>query len=363
MRGPLLVLSLLVGGCSTAAEPAAAPATAAVEWWTCPMHPEVHSDVDGTCPSCGMKLAPMRSGGAEPAADEAGDHVVHIPTERQQLIGVRVSEVREVPLHKTLLAAGTLASDETRIVEVPSPVTGEVVEVLGNSIGQSVRRGQPLVVIQGEDGARTTIKATATGQISWRVTAVGTKIPADRNVCTIYDHAGIWVWVEVYESDSAAVKVGQPATMVVPAHPGRQFEGRVTQVSPVLSPTTHTMRVRVDFANADFALKPGMSAALQIRADLGPHLAIPESAALRTGAENVVFVAAGEGRFEVRDIGLGALVGDQYVVLDGLVAGERIVTSANFLVDSESKLQGVRAAWSAAATVPPAPDPDGAPDP
>ena len=150
---------------------------------------------------------------------------------------------------------------------------------------------------------------------------------------------------EIYEADIAWVKLGQPASMTVPAWPGRTFEGKVTQIAPILQPDTHTMRVRVDFWNTDFLLKPGMSAVLQVHADVGTKLAIPESAVLRTGTEDVVFVAVGDGAFNVRDVTLGILVGEWYEVVEGLAVGDRIVTSANFLVDSESRLQGIRASW------------------
>jgi multidrug efflux pump subunit AcrA (membrane-fusion protein) len=336
----------LLAGCPAPDDPPvevhAAPATE----WTCPMHPEVRQHEPGVCPSCGMKLVERTPEPPAPAAP-VGDRAFSISTERQQLVGVKLSTVEERPLQKALVAAGTLASDETRIVETPSPVSGVVEEVLGNQIGQEVRRGEPLLVVTTDDGTKATVRATATGHISWRVQSVGAKIPPNYNVCTIYDHAGIWVWVQIFESDIPWVKLGQPATMTVPAYPGRTFQGRVTQIAPLLDPETHTMRVRVDSANSDFALKPGMSAAITIHADVGPRLAIPEAAVLRTGAEDVVFVSAGDGRFLVRDVELGLLVGDQYEVVRGLAPGDRIVTSANFLVDSESKLQGVRDAWGA----------------
>jgi len=337
---------LLIGGCVPAGSSTEVdPPAIAGSYWTCPMHPEVRESGPGLCPSCGMGLVEQRAPDGSSDEIRPADRTVRISTERQQLIGVKLSDVALEPLVKDLVAAGTLASDETRQVEVPSPVVGVVDQVLGNGIGQEVHRNEPLIVVATDDGQKVTVKATATGHIGWRVTTVGAKIPINYNVCTIYDHAGIWVWVEIFEGDIAWVKLGQTASMTVPAYPGRTFQGRVTQIAPLLNPQTHTMRVRVDFPNTDFALKPGMSAALEIHADVGPKLAIPESAVIRTGAENVVFVAAGEGRFEVRNVELGLLIGDWYEVVGGLAAGDRIVTSANFLVDSESKLQGVRAAW------------------
>ncbi|MEQ1569113.1 MAG: efflux RND transporter periplasmic adaptor subunit [Myxococcota bacterium] len=308
------------------------------------MHPEVRDDHGGDCPSCGMALVPVTTG-PPAASDTPAVPIVHVSTERQQLIGVRLTEVREVPLMKALVSAGTLASDETRVVETPSPVGGVVEQVLGNPTGQEVRRGQALLVLRTDAAEEVTVRAPATGHISWRISNVGAKIQPNYNVCTIYDHAGIWVWLEIYESELQWVRVGQSASMTVPAWPGRTFHGTVTQVAPLLSAATHTMRVRVDFPNRDFTLKPGMSAVVEIHADAGTKLAVPESAVIRTGRENIVFVAAGEGAFAVRDVQLGVLVGDQYEVVGGLTAGERIVTSGNFLIDSESQLQGVRAAW------------------
>lgn len=349
--GALLLLFVgVTAGCGGRDQGDAVAATVAAEpgAYTCPMHPDVHQATPGLCPSCGMKLVAASPAAPEPAMGAAADGVlgtVQISTARQQLIGVKVAEVVEAPMDKVLVAAGTLASDENRLVETPSPVAGVVEQVLGNPIGQQVRRGEGLLVLRGEDGALTTVRATGTGHISWRVSAVGAKVPVGYNVCSIYDHAGIWVWVEIYESDIQWVSLGQAVSMTVPSWPGRRFDGKVTQVAPLLDPLKHTMRVRVDFANRDFSLKPGMSAVLQIHADAGARLSVPESAVMRTGLANVVFVAVGDGAFEVRDVSLGLLIDDRYEVTSGLTAGERIVVSGNFLVDSESRLQGVRTAW------------------
>ena len=205
-----------------------------------------------------------------------------------------------------------------------------------------------------EELRNATIRSPLHGMVLTRDVEIGSPVSSILNmgsaaslVMTVGDIERVFVRGKVDEADVGRVKLGQPARISVETFKDRTFEGKVTQISPLLQPDTHTMRVRVDFWNTDFLLKPGMSAVLKIHADVGTKLAIPESAVLRTGTEDVVFVAAGEGAFDVRDVRLGIRVGGWYEVLEGLSAGDAIVTSANFLVDSESRLQGVRAAWEA----------------
>jgi membrane fusion protein, copper/silver efflux system len=323
-------------------EAAATPAAEEEEYWTCSMCPYVRQKEPGKCPSCGMKL--IKKGGHTHAKEHKKGELT-LSAERQQLIGVRTVEVEERELVKKLVAAGSIAPDETKIVELLANVSGTVEQVLGNPVGQQVRRGEPLFSVVTPEGTKALIRANATGHISWRVGFASTQVSPKLKVATIYDHAMMWVWVEVYETDIAMVRLNQSAVMSVPAYPGRTFKGKVAQIAPLLQSDTHTMKVRLDFANPEYLLKPGMSAVVEVEASLGTKLAIPEAAVIRTGTENVAFVSKGEGRFEVRDVELGAQVSGWYEVLGGLEAGEEIVAAANFLVDAESKLQGIRSSW------------------
>jgi len=151
----------------------------------------------------------------------------------------------------------------------------------------------------------------------------------------------VWVYAQVYEQDLSAVQLGQEATMTLSYLPDRKFRGRVTYVYPTVDEKTRTARVRMEFHNPGYFLKPGMFATVELVADIAPSaLLVPDSAVLRSGQKNTVFVALPGGKFEARTVALG-LSGenDQDQVLSGLSEGERIVTSGQFMLDSESQLR------------------------
>jgi len=155
----------------------------------------------------------------------------------------------------------------------------------------------------------------------------------------VWHRSSLWVLADVYESELQRVKVGAPATLVLKAFPGQEHRGRVTFVDPVLDPKTRTVKVRLAFANPGGALKPEMFGEVVLGTPPRKALRIPADAVIDSGTRNVVFVAMGDGKFQPRVVRLGATDGDQVEVLDGLGEGERIVTRANFLVDSESRLK------------------------
>jgi Cu(I)/Ag(I) efflux system membrane fusion protein len=139
--------------------------------------------------------------------------------------------------------------------------------------------------------------------------------------------------------------MGQRATMTVESFPGRRFAGRVAYVEPHVMEQTRTLRVRLEFANPDLTLKPGMYADVTLAVPGATVVAVPESAVLRTGEQDIVFVDHGQGRMELRRIQLGRRAGDYYEVLRGLTVGEDVVVAGNFLIDAESKVQGAVANW------------------
>jgi RND family efflux transporter MFP subunit len=155
----------------------------------------------------------------------------------------------------------------------------------------------------------------------------------------IADLSTIWVNAEIYEYEVPYVRVGQTATMHLSYHPGKPFSGKVTYVYPTVDPTTRTAKVRLEFPNADLELKPDMYAEVELQVDYGTHVVVPQEAVLDSGTEQVVFVAHPGGYFEPRKIQMGPQVTDRIVVLAGLRPGETIVTSGNFLIDSESRLK------------------------
>ena len=328
-----------------------------------------------------------------------------VDTGRQQLIGVRTAAVAYETTDRTVRTIGTVAIDETRVSEVHPRIAGWIEETFVDFQYQHVERGDPLftlyspelvatqeeyllglrgletlgtssfpsVRLGAEDLVRAarrrlelwditsdqigqleatrepvramTIHSPVTGHVMIRNAFAGQRVGPETMLYQIADHSVVWVKADVYENDIARVELGQTAVIRVPALPGRELTGRLTFVDPHVDSRTRTLSVRLEFANPDLALKPGMYADVEIRMPIGRRLMVPESAVLPTGVRNVVFVDHGEGRMEVRTVELGTRVGDRYEVLAGLEEGERIVTSGNFLIDAESRLQAAEPVW------------------
>ena len=167
---------------------------------------------------------------------------------------------------------------------------------------------------------------------------------------TVADLSTVWVLAQVFQSDAGKIKPGDLAEVTVDAYPGRVFHGRVDYILPQLDTNTRTLPVRLVFPNPGLKLRPGMYVNVTSKLSMGRHLVVPASAAFHSGTRNLVFVYRGEGSIEPREVELGSQVGNELVVMRGVRAGEQIVTSANFLIDSEAQLQA-----AAGAFVPPPP--------
>jgi multidrug efflux pump subunit AcrA (membrane-fusion protein) len=165
------------------------------------------------------------------------------------------------------------------------------------------------------------------------------------NLYTIADHSDVWVEVDIYENEIPLVKPGDHAVMTLQSFPGEEFHGKVAFMPPHLDTKTRTVKARLEFPNPGMRLLPEMYADVSIDIPLGEKLAIPESAVLRTGKQDVVFVDRGGGNMEIKRVELGQKSDGYYEVIKGLSEGERVVTRANFLIDSESKIQAAVASW------------------
>jgi RND family efflux transporter MFP subunit len=382
-------------------------------YWVDPMHPAYKSDKPGTAPDCGMDLVPVYEGdsGSEPAAQPvAGYSAVTLSAERQQAIGVQLGRAEERELTKTIRTVGRVTFDETLLYQIHPKFEGYVEELYVDYTGKPVRKGQPLLSIYSPDllatqqeyllavRARRQVAASSDPQfrrgagelydsarqrlLLWDIRpadierlektgkpqkALTLYSPADGFVMsknavqggrvmpsdTLFEIAGlsrVWVLADVYESEAPFVRVGQTARMRLSYLPDRSWTGRVTFIAPVLDEKTRTVKVRLEFDNPDEALKPGMFADVSLEQPLGRVLTVPDSAVLTTGTRCIVFVAKGNGRFEPREVKVGAKVDSLYQVREGIEAGEEVVTQANFLVDSESRLK------AALAGIAPAPD-------
>ena len=324
---------------------------------------------------------------------------------RQQLIGVRTSLVSYERFDRTIRTIGTVALDETRISEVHAKIGGWIEETFVDFQFQHVEEGDPLFTLYSPELVATqeeyllalrglealgassfqfaafgaedlvaaarrrlelwditpeqiehleearqpvrtmTIYSPATGHVMSRDAFPGKRITPDTMLYNIADHSVVWVKADVYENEIAWVREGQRAVMRVQAFPGREFSGRVTFIDPHVNEQTRTLAVRLEFPNPNLDLKPGMYADVELRVPMGRMLMVPESAVLPTGVRNVVFVDRGNGRMEIRNVQLGTRINDHYEVIRGLAEGERIVTSGNFLIDAESKLQSAEPVW------------------
>lgn len=374
------------------------PGERKVLYWYDPMHPQYKSDKPGIAPDCGMKLVPKYADEAEPMSEMPAG-TVQISPAKQQLIGVRTGTVTAEDLAQTIRAVGLVETDETRVARVHTRVSGWVRRVFVDYTWQHVEKGAPLFTLyspelvsaqqeyliarraqsylgsssyaeaaQGSEALlraarqrlklwdvtdeqlaeleqrgvaqeELTIYAPAGGHVAERKVFLNQYITPDSELYTIADHSRVWVQVQLYEYESAGVRVDMPVAMTVEAYPGRVFPGRVVFVPPHLESATRTLPVRLEFENPELALKPGMFATAEIRVALGRQMVVPRDAVLDTGTRQLVFLAREGGYFEPREILVGARLGDRVVVLKGLTPGDAIVTSGVFLLDSESRLK------------------------
>jgi membrane fusion protein, copper/silver efflux system len=368
----------------------------------CPMHPQIQSDRPGTCPICNMNLE-KKAVEKTPVTEALPRGTVRINPEMQQRIGVEYGEVTEQPLSKTILTVGRLAYDETKIARIQTKIDGWIENAFVDFTGMLVKKGQPLISLYSPElfsaqqelliakqamealtgseflevkaNAESLYRSTRERLKLWNITEgeirqieirgapiraltiyspidgfvlnrnayPGQRIAPDTELYTIADLSTIWVLADVFEYEMARVQLGQTATMTLSYFPGETFTGVISYIYPSLDNASRTLKVRLQFANPKFKLKPEMWANVSMKIDYGPQLSIPGSAVLDSGTEQIVFVARGDGYFEPRRTQLGAQVDGRYIVLSGLKRGEKIVTSGNFLIDSESQLKSALA--------------------
>jgi RND family efflux transporter MFP subunit len=347
----------------------------------------------------GAAMPGTAMGGAAAAAPPVALAPVQLSPQRLQRIDVKLGRVRREAVEDTMRAVGTVAVDERRVSYVQLRFSGWIQHVFANSTYQYVRRGEPLFTIYSPELATTereyllarrnrqllaasTVPGVAAGAASleqsalarlgqWQVPArelarlrssgrASSQLEVDAptsgyvinynalpqmyavpqtRLYTLADLSRIWVLADLYQNQIAGVRRGDRATVTVDTFPGAAVQGRVDFVYPNVDPATRTVQVRLAFANPGVRLKPGMYVNVALRRELGRRLTIPSGGVLQTGTRAIAFVDRGGGYLEPRTVRLGPQAGGRTVVLSGLKAGERVVTSANFLIDSESQLQ------------------------
>lgn len=362
-----------------------------------PMHPGYKSDKPGVAPDCGMTLVPVYEDDSAHETGQTGH--LEISPEKQQLIGVEFGQAELTQATSSFHANGKVAQDETRVVRVHSKIEGWIEQVSVDFTGARVEKGQPLLTIYSPEmlaseqeyllalHARDVLKASplkeaaensdslirasrtrlelwdfgrdqieeiektgkpvraitlfapATGYVMSRNAFPGQKVTPDTELYAIADLSRVWVMADVFEADAANVRMGQGAVVTLPYEGGRRFGSRVSYILPQVDPASRTLKVRLEASNADLRLKPDMFVDVEFQVVSGRKLTVPAEAVLDAGLRKTVFVDHGDGHLEPRPVETGDRFGDRVEIVSGLKPGERIVTSGNFLIDSESQLR------------------------
>ncbi len=390
------------------------------ELYQCPMHPEYVSSTPGTCGICGMKLVPVHR---QQPTDTTAPSTIRIDPRVVQTLGVRTEIVTRRWLDKSIRALGYLSVDESRIATISLKVRGWVEKLFVRTTGDIVPRGAPLLelyspevvsaqaeylqmlsyverlrqqtadsstlyaALQGLQAAKRRLqlwdlpeellirleqtrqpqrtvlfRSPFQGVVVERLVTDGMEVRPEMPLMRLADLSSVWVVAEFFPADLPWIRPGQRVAVEIPALPGQRLSGELFFLEPVAQPQVTTVRGRIRLPNPAGVLRPGMYAIVQLRArSATPVLAVPQQAVIRSGTRDIVIRALGNGFFQPVEVHLGAAYDGYYEVLHGLQPGDTIVTSAQFLIDSESNL---RAALSqlghqhgSAPAAPPTPEP------
>jgi Cu(I)/Ag(I) efflux system membrane fusion protein len=346
-----------------------------------------------------MKGMTMESIQKEGKMQEVAPGTVQISPERQQLIGVKIGTAEMRPLEKVIRTVGRVDYDEKRIVTVSLKVGGWIEDLYVDFTGKYVKKGDPLLTIyspelvstqeeyllalrakksltkssfpevassgdslaesakrrlklwditdeeikrleeSGQAKKTITLYAPFSGFVLEKTAYKGMNVMPGMALYKLADLSVVWLYADIYEYELPFIRLGEQASIQLSYIPGETFTGKAIYIYPSLNPETRTAKMRFEFPNPHGKLKPEMYANVEIKVRLGQKLAVPEGAVVDTGLRQMVIVDKGSGYFEPREIKVGAKVENYYEVIQGLKAGERVVTSANFLIDSESNLK------------------------
>jgi Cu(I)/Ag(I) efflux system membrane fusion protein len=368
-----------------------------IDHYTCSMHPSVKAAAPGKCPICGMDLIAVTK-------EQQRESVVMIDDARRQLIGVRTEPVVLAPMRKDFRVVGHVTYDESSLADVNLKVHGWITKLYVSETGQKVTRGQTLLSLyspelynaeqdfilatqgaaaplvppvsgpnrietlaraarqrlhllgladtqidalakQGTPSESVPIAAPASGFIIEKNVVEGASVDAGMRLYRIAALTKVWVEAQIYEGDIAHVHVGQTASVSLDYLPGRTYDAKVAYVYPFLDPQTRTARLRLELANKDLDLKPGMFASITLSAELGPRVQVPSAAIVYTGPRRLVFVDLGQGRFRPEEVSVGAESNGMYEVLSGLQPGDQVATSGVFLIAAEARISTASKYW------------------
>jgi len=358
--------------------------------WTCAMHPQIRVSAPGKCPICGMELIPVKQDNTVIIDPDA----IHLTKEAAELANVMTTVVTHQKPIKEVRLYGKIQADERLLQSQVAHIPGRIDKLFVNFTGEKVQKGQTLALIYSPElvtaqqelletvkmkqtqpeiyeaakeklhGWEITdnqiamiesagkvqddfeVKSTTSGIVTARRVNNGDHISQGMVLFDIADLSNVWVMFDAYESDLPFLKTGDKLTFTVQALPGINFTGPIIFIDPVLDPLTRVAKVRVEIRNDASRLKPEMFATGIVKADLDEYRnkqIIPRSAVLWTGTRSIVYVkqtGTDEPVFKMREIGLGPMLGNSYVVTDGLMDGEEIVTQGTFSVDASAQLEG-----------------------
>lgn len=364
----------------------------------CTMHPNYTSDRAGQCPICGMTLVLKKEEKGQKVEDiEKGE--VFISPQKQQLIGVQTAKVGFVRLQKEILAKGIVDYNEQRVFNVNTKFEGWIEKLFVNYTGKLVNKGDALFTIyspelvsaqeeyllslknrdigknsqfegikasaesmvetakrklklwditdeqikqleeKGEMTKTLTVYSPYSGFVTEKMVVEGMKIMPGESLYKISDLSGVWIIADIYEQDMSLIKLGQDAEISLLSLAGKVLKGKVSYIYPYLESEIRTVKIRIEANNENFALKPNMYVNVQIKVDQGKKLAVVDSAVIDTGERQLVVLAKGDGHFKPVEVKLGSKIEGFYEVLAGVKEGDEVVTNANFLIDSESRMK------------------------
>jgi RND family efflux transporter MFP subunit len=371
-------------------------------YWYDAMNPAHHYNQPGKAPD-GMDLVPQyaEQTNSSPSPDMANMPMgtVTISADKQVLAGVRTALVERKPLVRDIRTTAQIVADETKIAHVHVKVAGYIDKVYVDFIGQLVKKGQPLFTLYSPDLVSTqeeyliakrgnatlshapfqeisdgsqsllqsarqrlrlwdisddqikeldttgkvnkdlTFYSPITGFVTDRKVFPQTSVTPDTELYTVSDLSTVWADADIYEYEVPFVHLGQPVSLTMSYYPGKTYTGKISYIYPTVDPQTRTVKARISIPNSGFVLKPQMFADAQLHVNYGTKIVVPQEAVLNSGTEQHVFVVHDGGLFEPRKVSIGPIVDGNAVILSGLKAGETIVVSGNFLIDSESKIK------------------------
>ncbi len=369
-----------------------------IDYYHCGMHPQITSDKPGKCPICGMDLTPVYK--SNTMNDSMSKGMVSIDPAMVQNIGVKTEIVSKRKLTHTIRTIGRVDYDETKQSVITTKFSGYVEKLYVDYTGKSVQQGQPLFEIYSPElvaaqqeylqamrygktmqsandsalsgGANDLLQSSKRKLLYWDISPAqireleqtgnikktltiyspfsgivveknvveGMQIQAGANLLKLADVSKMWIYADVYENELSWVKNGEEASIELPSNPGTTIKGKVSYIYPYLQDQTRTAKVRIEYSDKNQLLKKDMYVTVNIMPTISINaIAVPEQSVIHSGSRDIIVMALGKGKFMSMEVKLGVLTDGYYEVKEGLKEGDTIVTSSQFLIDSESNLK------------------------